>query len=204
MQNILIIMQFMVAVSLVIFTLVIRQQLQYINHKDVGYQKEQMLIIPLENDEAGRQTALIKQKLSKISGISGITASSDVPGNNFTSNGYFLEGFDTPAMIHVLDVDADFFETYGIDIQKGRNFSDNYTTDKQAFIVNEALCKKYGDQLGKIIRRDGKHPVIGVVKDFNFASLREKVAPLIITQSPSDDSYYYLTIKLKQVIIKIL
>jgi len=196
-QNSLIILQFMVAVSLVIFTLVIRQQLQYINHKDVGYQREQMLIIPLPNEEAGKKIALIKQKLRKISGIAGITASSDVPGNNFTSNGYFLEGFDTPAMIHVLNVDADFLKTYGIEIQKGRNFSEDYLSDKQAFLVNETLSKKYGDQLGKVIKRDGKHPVIGVVKDFNFASLRESIAPLIIAQNSSENSYEVLSVKLK-------
>ncbi len=195
-QNILIILQFMVAVSLIIFTLVIKQQLQFINNKDLGFSKEQILIIPLEQEKSGKQTALIKEKLQDIPGISGIAASSGIPINNFTSNGYFIEGMNTPAMVHVLDVDADYFNTYGIKLKKGRFFSNKYTTDKKAFVVNEAFVDTFGDQLGKTVKRDGEHQVIGVVKDFNFASIREHISPLIITQAPWQQRYNYLSVKI--------
>ncbi len=198
-QNILILLQFVVAVSLIIFTLVINGQLRYINHKDLGFDRDRMVVIPLENEKAGKNTELIKQQLKTIAGIENITASSEIPSDNFTSNGYFPEGFKTPVMINVVDVDKDFIDTYGIKIVRGRNFSDEYSTDKDAILVNEALVKQFGwkNPVGKFIARDGKHEIIGVVKDFNFASLHQKVAPLIITNSPWDNQYDYLSIKLK-------
>jgi len=197
-QNTLIILQFMVAVALIIFTLVIKQQLHFINHKNLGYDKEQIVIIPLNDQKSGQQTALIKDRLKAIPGLIGITASSDIPGSGFTSNGYFVEGMETPAMVNVLDVDKDFLKTYGISVVKGRNFSKEYPTDKSAFLVNEAFVKQFGWQhpLNKTIKRGVTHPVIGVIKNFNYASLRQNIQPLIITNTPWHNTYDYLSVKI--------
>jgi len=137
--------------------------------------------------------------LKAISGLVGITASSDIPGSGFTSNGYFVEGMETPAMVNVLDVDKDFLKTYGISVVKGRNFSKEYPTDKNAFLVNEAFVKQFGWQqpLNKTIKRGGTHPVIGVIKNFNYASLRQNIKPLIITNTPWHNTYDYLSVKIQ-------
>ena len=197
-QNMLMLLQFVVALSLIIFTLVISSQLNYINHKDLGFDRTNIIVLSLENDRAKTNTQLIEQRLKSITGIKSMTASSEIPSGGFTSNGYFPEGFKTPVMINVVDVDKNFLDTYGIKIVEGRNFSDKFSSDKDAFLVNEALVKKLGwkNPIGKIISRDGKHKIIGVVKNFNFASLHQKVAPLILTNRPWNNQYDYLSIKL--------
>ena len=82
---------------------------------------------------------------------------------------------------------------------EGRNFSKEFSTDKQAYIVNESLVNQLGwkNPIGKTIRRGGVHSVIGVVKDFNFASLREGIKPLIVTNHPWGGQYNYISLKVK-------
>ena len=208
-QNILMFLQFVVALSLIIFTLVISSQLSYINDKDLGFDRNHIVVLSLENDRAKKNTKLIKQRLQSITGVINSTASSQVPSTGFTSNGYFPEGFTTPVMINVVDIDKNFLDTYGIRMVEGRNFSDKFSSDKDAFLVNEALVRAFGwkNPIGKFISRDGKHKIIGVVKDFNFASLHQKVAPLILTNRPWENQYDYLSVKLnaddKSVLLKI-
>ncbi len=198
-QNLLIVMQFTISISLIILTLVISDQLGFIKNKDLGYDKDSIIYLTLENDKAEAQTELIKQRLLTIPGVLKVAASSDIPSNGFTANGYMPEGISTPVMINVLDVDEDFFNTYEINLKTGRNFSKEFSTDKGAYIINEAFAKEFGwnNPIGKKISRNGDHTVIGVSKNFNFASLHEKISPLIITNSPSRGRFKYISLKVK-------
>ena len=198
-QSVLILFQFIISVSLIILTLSVNEQLKFIKNKDLGFNKENIILLSLENESSGLQTELIKQRLKTIAGVLNATASSDIPSNGFTSNGYFPEGYSTPLLINVLDVDEDFFKTYDIKLIKGRNFSKEFSTDKNAYIINESLIKQLGwkNPIGKAIRRGGIHSIIGVVKDFNFASLHKDIAPLIITNQPWGGRYNYISLKVK-------
>ncbi len=124
-------------------------------------------------------------------------ASTGMPGYGLTSNGYFPEGYEEPLMIHALDVDYDFLDVMKIPIVAGRNFSKEYATDGEAFLINETLAKKLGwsDPVGKKIMRDGEHKVIGMIRDFHFSTLHTKIEPLLITLKPWG-GYYYLAIRL--------
>lgn len=198
-QNFLIVMQFTISISLIILTIVISDQLAFIKNKNLGFNKENILYLTLENDDAGTQTELIKQRLLTIPGVLHASASSEIPSNGFAANGYLPQGIETPVIINVLDVDADFFDTYDIKLIEGRNFSKEFTTDANAYIINKAFAKEFNweNPIGKKISRNGSHNVIGVVDDFNFASLHDDIAPLIITSTPYRNQFQYISLKVK-------
>jgi putative ABC transport system permease protein len=197
-RNVLVVFQFAISVTLIICTLLIRNQLSYIKKAELGFNKENMVIIPLTDRDLRTKTEEMRDALLSQPGIVQATASSDVPHNGFTSNGYVPEGYSHSIMIHALDADPHFLETYGIDVLKGRNFSKEFATDKDAYLINETLAKQLGwdDPLGKTIRRNGDRKVIGVVKDFQFATLHNKVEPLLITNTPWRNEFDYLSIKI--------
>ena len=197
-RNLLVILQFVISITLIICTILINSQLKYMKNKALGFEKENMVIIPLTSDELRQQSKTIKKEISDLPGVLDVTASSEVPINGFTSNGYFPEGFKTPMMIHVVDIDKDFLNTYGINVIEGRNFSDRFATDNKSYLVNEKLVKTLGwnDPVGKTIRRNGWHKIIGVVSDFNFANLYNSVEPLILTNEPGQNGYNVLTVKI--------
>jgi putative ABC transport system permease protein len=197
-RNTLVVFQFVISVTLIICTLLIRNQLRYIKKVELGYSKENMVVIPLADQSLKTKTEEVRESLLSIPGIVQATASSDVPYNGFTSNGYIPEGYTKSIMIHALDADEHFLETYGIDLVNGRNFSREFATDRDAYLINETLAKQLGwdDPIGKTIRRDGDRKVIGVVKDFQFATLHNTVEPLLITNTPWRNEFDYLSIKI--------
>ncbi len=128
----------------------------------------------------------------------GAAASSDVPLNGFTSNGYLPQGYKSEVIINVVDGDDNFLNTFGIELVSGRNFGAQATSDKQAYIINEALSKRLGwsNPIGKEIARDGSHTIIGQVKNFNYSSLYYPIEPLIITNDPQSGTFDYVSVKL--------
>jgi putative ABC transport system permease protein len=197
-RNTLVVLQFVISVTLIICTLLIRNQLRYIKKVELGYNKENMLIIPLTEQSLRTNTEEFRSSLLSLPGIVQAAASSDVPYHGFTSNGYIPEGYTKSIMIHALDADEHFLETYGIGLVKGRNFSSEFATDRDTYLINETLAKQLGwdDPLGKTISRNGDREVIGVVKDFQFATLHNEIEPLLITNTPWRNEFDYLSIKL--------
>jgi putative ABC transport system permease protein len=157
------------------------------------------VVLPLVGDEAQLKYQTVKTELSKLPEVLAVTASSDVPYNGFTSNGYFPEGYKNPLMIHVVDVDGDFLQAFNLELVKGRNFSPEFGTDKTAYLINETLAQTLGwdDPIGKTIVRNGKHQIIGVVKDFHFATLHDRIEPLIVTPQPWLDRFENLSVRIK-------
>ena len=196
-KNGLVVFQFFISILLIVATLTLQKQIHFMQRFNSGYDRENVLILPLQTSELRQKAGLLKQELAKISGVKNSCAVSEVPYDGLTSNGYFPEGKTTPEMINVIDVDEDFLSLLNISVTKGENFSKEIATDDNAYLVNETLVKKMGwdDPVGKTIRRGGVHPVIGVVKDFNFASLRSAIQPLIITNKSWDGYFNYLLVK---------
>jgi len=198
-RNILVLLQFFISTLLIISTLVIYFQIGYMKNKDVGYDKENMIIIPMIDEETRDRYGVIKTELSTLAEVLSISASSDYPGHSFTSNGYLPEGFEEYLMINVLDMDFDFLETYGLEIVAGRGFSEAFPADKNDYLINEKLAERLGwdDPVGKTIFRGSDHTVIGVVENFNYASLHEEIKPLIFTMTPYM-GYRYLSLSLSK------
>jgi putative ABC transport system permease protein len=151
----------------------------------------------LLNNEVRKNVNLLKEQIVGLPGVINTSASSEIPYNGFTSNGYFPEGYKTPLMFHALDVDQNFMDTYGIKIVDGRNFIRGRSSDSTSYIINESLAKQlnWENPIGKYIARDRRHKIIGVVKDFNYSSLHSSIQPLLITERPFRNLYDYLTIK---------
>jgi len=196
-QNVLIVMQFASAVFLIVCTLSATRQLALMRNMDLGFNKEGVLVLPFNGKTAADRSAVLKQRLQNLPEILSISATTGIPCGWFNSNGYQPEGMENPVMIHVMDVDEHFLETYGIQLQRGRFFSGG-EMDKNYYVVNETLAKTFGwndEAIGKFIARDGNHEIIGVVNDFNYASLYSKVEPLIIANAPWEDRFSSVSVK---------
>ncbi len=196
-RNILVAFQFAVSITLIICTLLVGAQIRFMKYKDLGFHRDNMIILSMRDDAAQERSGVLRQELSSVPGVFDVAASSEVPSEGFTSNGYFPEGYDAPMYFHVVDIDDHFIDTYGLTVLNGHSFSPDRPADNDSYLINEALAARLGwsDPVGKTIRRNGDHAIIGVVKDFHYASLHESIEPLILTHRPWHDRYSDLTVR---------
>ncbi len=190
-RNILVVIQFFISASLIICTLIIYGQLGYINDKNLGYDQDNVMVVEFQSEQSKLGLDALKSQIGQIPGVEMVSAASDIPGWGYTSNGYTPEGFSQSMMFHALFADEHYMDILGIPVVQGRMFDESMATDKEAYLINETLAKLLGwdDPIGKAIYRDGEHKVIGIVRDYHFATLHQKIEPLIITLK--DPGYYY-------------
>ncbi len=193
----LVVFQFFISVSLIVCTIVVYQQMQFIRNKKLGYNKEQLLVLP-NSWALGKNEQLFKQMMLKDSRVINATVSGYKPAGPSNSNNsmFYPDGKDNQVMkVLRYDVDEQYVPTLGMQLAAGRNFNASFTTDSSAILINETAAKAFGwgnNAVGqKIVRQknspDGKntaYTVIGVVKDFNFKSLHEPVTPLLMVLQP--------------------
>jgi len=181
--------QFITSIAMIICTIVIGNQLRYLQNKDLGYQKEQVVIIPTNKPRLkGMELAqLYRDELMKqpqiISAATSIMSFSETPWINI---GY-TDDKNVYRNIQFNAVDPYFIKTMGMQIVQGRDFSaDNTADNMSSMIVNEALVKEYGwtDAIGKKLPGKMEQQIIGVVKDFNYQSLHTKIMPLAMVIKP--------------------
>lgn len=198
-RNMLVVFQFSASVFLIVGTLVVFRQLQFIQQKDVGYSREQLLIIN-NTDKLKNRMEAFKESLVRIHGVEKATATGFLPTSYYRSSDTF---FNSPSLdikdainLQKWWVDEDYLETMGMQLLEGRNFSRDIAADTTAVILNESAAKFLGNRdilekrLYRIDDEETKHltiyRVIGVVKDFHFSSLREPVKPLALIFHPDD------------------
>ena len=188
-RNILVVLQFLISAVLIISTIIIFQQVNFLNKKDIGYKKDGLMYVHLMNETQQKAFKSLKYELSNLVGIENVTGSSALPVGGITQNGYMPEGKEKPMMLHLLEADNNFINTFKMEIIDGRNFSYDFKTDKTKFLINQTAAKKIGwkQALDKTIIRDTIYKVIGVVKDFHFAPLHTEIAPLIISLIPENE-----------------
>ena len=201
----LVVFQFIISIILMVSTTVVYNQLSYIRHKKLGYDKEQVLIL----SDAGilnKQQEVFRHQLLTNPGVLSVSNSGYIPAGSTYNNNFFVSTEEDPGrLIKTLryDVDENYIPTLGIQLQSGRNFSANQGTDSAAVIVNEtaAMAFKWGakavDHSISTTDHEGKkitYRVIGVVKDFHFRSLHETISPLVMVLSPDAGT---LIVKLK-------
>ncbi|MCX6233936.1 MAG: ABC transporter permease [Bacteroidetes bacterium] len=195
-RNLLVIFQFIISSALILSTLVIFTQTRFLKTKPLGFQKQNIILIPLYSEKVREKYEVVKNAFRTVPGAIDVGATTGVPGHGLTMNGYLPEGMKEPIMIHVMDVDANLLDVLEIPVVKGRGFSRESEADKKAFLINETLARQlnWDDPTGKNIMRDGIHKVIGMVRDFHFSSLHSPIGPLIITMEPWS-GYEYLVVK---------
>jgi putative ABC transport system permease protein len=197
----LVVLQFTISIILIICTLVVKNQLAYIQQRDVGYSKDQIVILRLPSSLAGINMETIKTELKKNPQVLSASGSGNLPNDITSFNRFERPSSEGPLLsIYTGVVDHDFIELYGLEIIKGRNFSRDYPSDERdAVLINETAAKalEWETPLGQRLRhRNGRNPeVIGILKDFNFHSLHNEIAPLCLYLY--SNSSYYLSLGIK-------
>ena len=208
-RNVLVITQFSSAIFLIIATGFAVKQLRYMEQKDPGFDKEQVVIIPL-GSKSGPKYQALKQELLSGSFVSGVTGSQQRLGNNLHQTGVTFHG-DGPqkeiASSQVV-VDPDYLSLYKIKIIAGRNFRDDAADNAKAYIVNESLARELLKDQPKLTLQTliGKHfgfsgmdsagVIVGVAKDFNFNSLHHKIETLCLFNQ-KDWGYEEMSVRIK-------
>ncbi len=203
-RRILVVFQFAVSILLITGTLIMYRQIFFMLNKDVGFNKEQMLVI---NSAQALQTRVdaFKEEVKKVPGVINIASSTAVPGRNNNLNGYGIEGRkDESFLLQTSWVDYDYIDTYGMTLVKGRNFDKSFTSDKDACIINESAAKNFGitdiTNTRFLLPQDSGNyrylQVIGIVKNFNFESLRNPIQPYIFNYKGDNNYWGYITVKL--------
>jgi putative ABC transport system permease protein len=173
---------------MIVGTYIVYQQMEFIRDKNAGYNREQVLLLDLNDQELQKNSESFKNEVLKISSAAGISFSSTMPGRGIGRTGVQPEGYSADDDIWILSImsaDENFIPNMKMEMAAGRNFSLDFPSDKQqAVIINEAAAKSLGwkDPIGKKFNANSPNPltVIGVVKDFHFASMRHHIEPMMI------------------------
>lgn len=199
----LVVVQFALSALLIVSSLVVYQQIHYLNNKDLGFNKDQVLYFQLRGD-VEKNLETFKQAVKQSPGVVSVTSGYGLPGDQFAGDGVTVPGKegDKEYAANVFIGDPDYLKTLGLKLVAGRDFSREMKTDeREAFIINETAVKELGfgtssKALGQTLKwnewnpKDSLHPqkigkVIGVVQDFHYKNLHEKVTASVIQLYPS-------------------
>ena len=196
-RSALVVFQFAASIILITGTIIIYTQLNYIQNKNLGYQKNQILIIN-DSYSLGNNIDAFKNEMLNVSGVISGTISNYLPIPSERNNSAFFKEAgmvsESGLTMQRWIIDYDYFKTLGIELSEGRNFSQEFGTDSSAIILNQTAVKQLGYQnpIGQKIYiwvtggRLIDYNIIGVVKDFHFESLRQDIGPLCFVPGGSD------------------
>lgn len=191
----LIVAQFGISVFLIIYTVIIWQQMHYMQTKNLGYDKQHIVVLPIGGSMLNNFQNL-KDAFSQVRGVESVTASYETP--EYVEWGDGITAVDEKGRhdisLNAMPVDLDFIKTMKMQLVAGRDFqqsdlammdtSNNYANFHQPYLINETLAKKIGwtpqQAISQTIEKGATGPVVGVVKDFNFSSLHNPIGPLLI------------------------
>ena len=202
-RKILITFTFVFAIAMIICTITLYSQLKYMQTKNLGYQKEDMVVIKIQGDLL-REFESVKKDLLANADILALTASSGVPGvwgHRFSHSIWQWPGQkpDEEILMRVEFVHDNYFKAFGMKIIKGDNFSINGETDlKKTVILNETAVKalRLQDPIGRQISSGhDKFTIVGVVKDYHIRSLHQKIDPLILFYQPARCRFMFVRIR---------
>ncbi len=201
-RSIFVVLQFSISIILIICTLIISGQLDYIRSADVGFQKDQIVTIPVRGDEISSNLETVKDEIRKYASVLKVASSTYLPNRISDQTRFNWTGKtdETQTRCYVSSIDFDYVDLYGISIIEGRNFSREHVTDANgAFLINETAVKALGweDPLKyELIHWSGKTgKVVGVVRDFNFHSLHRNIEPLYLFLD-SKERNYFISVKI--------
>ncbi len=190
----LVVFQFTLSVIFIVSVLVVYKQMQYVQTKNLGYDKEHLVSVEREGKLMQNSEAFIREAISIPGVVNASSISHDLLRHNRGTTLLEWEGKDENNKTTFEDVSAsyDLIETLDIKVKEGRAFSRKFGIDSAAILFNETAIKAMGlkDPVGKVVRLSGgQKQIIGVIKDFHFESLHQNVKPLFITLQPNDTRY---------------
>ena len=200
-RSVLVVVQFAISAALIIGALVIQRQTDYLRHRNIGFNREHVLVLRIVDDDLRDRVETLKNEMLKVPGILSAAGTASVPTMGNGDNVYHIpdrpEG-DADVWMQTMYVGYDLIPSLEIQMAAGRNFSPEYPTDSTGYMVNEAAVKLLGwkgDAVGQEIDRfmsdDGssieRGYVVGVVRDFNFKSLHTEIEPLVFRLTQFDE-----------------
>lgn len=189
----LVVFQFVLSTVLIISTLVVSNQMNYIREKNLGFNDENLLVIDINNGDVRPVFKTMKNEFAQIPGVEKVAVASRVPGewknigrvgiNSYSSSGVAVDSVET----YFMGFDPDMFSTFEINVKEGEAFAGNDVSDSTKILLNESAVKMLGleDPIGQAIELEmnagkGKYTIVGVMEDFNFQSLHSDIAPLVV------------------------
>ncbi len=203
MRNTLVVFQFVISILLILSTVVVYSQLRFIQNREMGYNREHIVVLRPRDRNLRKQIEVFKSELRGHTDILGVSASTSLPNSISSSSHPSWPGKpeDLDAPIYFCECDYDFVDVFDLKLASGRNFSRDFTSDANgAFLINESAVKTIGwdEPLGKQFYRWDDEPhgqIVGVLKDFHMHSLHQEIAPLYVFLDP--ENYRYVSIKIR-------
>ncbi len=205
MRGVLVVIQFTISIVIIIGSIIVYRQLNYVTKKDIGFNKENLIVIR-RCDLFFRQREAFRDQLLQIPGVENVGFSRAVPGTTFNNNAFLLD--DDPEkktyLINQTQVSFDFAQALGVELAAGRFFSREYGEDLTAILINEAAVRSLGltDPVGKyILQPQGPQQfqrlkIIGVMKDFNIKSMHTPIEPVCFTVLGNFGGDQFATVRL--------
>lgn len=201
----LVVFQFAISVGIIIATIIVYNQLIYMQNKKLGFEKENVIVIERPN-ALGDQLETFKEELLRFPDIYAVGATTTVPGKDFNGSVFQRENAKSEEMIHFqrMNADYDFPKAIGMKIKEGRYFSKEYPGDSACVVINESAVKSlgYDNPVGKFIIGYGnsdeqiRFQIIGIMEDFHTQSLRERI-PNVVMFYPENYYASYMAVKVK-------
>ncbi len=190
-RKILVVIQFTASTILIIGMIIIFMQISYLHNKNLGFQGDQVLIVPIQTDQMTENFRNYKDVFLKNSNVLSVSRASYFPGDNPNQNMFFMEGSEEQLPLWNMEVDYDFFETLDVEMAEGREFDMEMDNDSiPSFILNETAVKSMnlenviGKRLGTYISQEGDvmfGNIIGIVKDFHVEGFNQPIRPMVLS-----------------------
>jgi putative ABC transport system permease protein len=203
-RNALVIFQFTISIVLIVGTFVISRQLDFVQNEQLGFDKEQVVIIK-NTSMIGEEVQVLKNKMLEIPAVQGASLSNRLPGVRFSNIGFGAEGFDGGFTLNLCMNDPDFQDVIKFKMVEGRYFSKEFGTDTSGIVLNQAAVKLIGwdNPIGKKVNTWGRQPfnlhVIGVVEDLHYESMHTEIRPMAFLHidSPFHWSKRYMAVRIE-------
>ncbi len=200
----LVVAQFAISITFIIGIIVVYNQMKYIQNKKLGLNEEQIVVLPIRSQTVVQKYETLKTNFLRNNHVLHVTGSSYFPGEVTWNQNIWWQGAtdEDYKMMRWIAVDYGFVETLGIELTEGRWFSKDYPSDvNSGYILNESAKQELGwdSAVGKQFQVVEKGKIVGVVKDFHFASLHEQIEPLALYLYPSNLEYFYIRIDAEQI-----
>jgi len=216
----LVVLQFVISAALIICTTVVHNQMNYMRNKNLGLDKDHVLLVSIPDTTVRKEFDLIKAAFHQVPGVGEIGGSQITPARPLVNSSSFppaslssseqLQALPTSVLqqwvTRFVSIDVDFFRTLGVPLAAGRSFSREFPADRSAFVINEMAVRQYGwksdaEAIGKELisgyggPNQSTGPVVGVVKDFHFESLHEPIKPVVFLFRPNNIGSFLIRIE---------
>jgi putative ABC transport system permease protein len=208
-RSVLVVLQFAISIWLILSSMVIYQQIHFMINKDLGFDKEQLLVIR-RMEAVNKKIIPFKEEIGKIPGVVSSANSTAIPGYPNNNNGFQIDGrpVEETYLMQVNWIDYDYLKTYKIPMEDGRMFDKDFAADSSVVIINEEAVHRFAIkdpfnarfiEPGKTFEERRYHNVIGITKNFHYQSLRMSIDPAVFMLKPQGwDWAGYLTIRLNK------